>query len=272
MNNNSTSLDTEHERTWCPGCPNFAILAAVKQAIGKLEESKKLERKNFVAVTGIGCHGKMYDYLNTSGFYALHGRSLPTMLGIKMANPKLKVVGFVGDGDNYAEGMEHFIHNCRFNSDMTLVIHNNQTFALTTGQVTPISEKTDFRLNPLLLAVDAGATFVARAYALDLPSMTDILVAGLDHHGFSVIEIVLPCLAFHNNKEFLDKKVYKLDGANADYEQATKLAREWDYSNDENDRIPVGIYYKTQRPVFEQQWKDVGGSKPGLESIISKFK
>jgi len=272
MNNNSTSLDTEHERTWCPGCPNFAILAAVKSAIGRLEESKKLDRKDLVAVTGIGCHGKMYDYLNTNGFYSLHGRSLPTMLGIKMANPKLKVVGFVGDGDNYAEGMEHFIHNCRFNSDMTLVIHNNQTFALTTGQVTPISEKTNFRLNPLLLAVDAGATFVARAYALDLPSMTDILVAGLDHHGFSVIEVVLPCLAFHNKKDFLDKKVYKLDKANTDYKKAVELAGQWDYSNDEDDKIPLGIYYKTQRPVFEEQWDKISKKSLDLEVVTSKFK
>jgi len=264
------NLETEQTKTWCPGCPNFTVLAAVKNAIGKLEESKKLERKNFVAVTGIGCHGKMYDYLNTNGFYALHGRSLPTMLGIKMGNPNLKVVGFVGDGDTYAEGMEHFIHNCRYNSDMTLIIHNNQTFALTTGQVTPISDKTDFRLNPLLLALDAGATFVARAYAL-LPSMTDILVAGLDHHGLSIIEVVLPCLAFHNNRDFLQEKIYQLKGVNTDYDQGVKLARQWDYSNEANDKIPVGVYYKTQRPVFEEQWQGIKNDKPDLEKIISKF-
>jgi len=251
---------------------------AVKQAIVKLEtlrqaQGKRFLRKNLVAVTGIGCHGKMYDYLNTNAFYSLHGRSLPIMLGIKLANPELKVVGFVGDGDMYAEGMEHLIHNCRYNSDMTVVVHNNQTFALTTGQTAPTSDKSRFRTNPVLLALEAGATFVGRAYGPETAQLTDLLAAAMTHRGFSLVEVILPCLAFHNNTDFLKEKVYRVKpGREADFKAALEKAREWDYSNDGDDKIPIGIYYQTNRPTFEEQWRGIKGRGLSVDQIVEKFK
>ena len=127
-------LNTKEENTWCPGCPNFGILQAVKEAVASLNLAKDM-----AMVSGIGCHAKIYDYLNLRGFNGIHGRVLPIALGIKLGNPKLTVVGFGGDGDTYAEGMEHFIHHCRFNADLTMLVHNNQVFSLTTGQATPTS-------------------------------------------------------------------------------------------------------------------------------------
>ena len=175
------TLLTKEKNTWCPGCTNFGVLQAAGQAIAELGLAKKT-----AIVTGIGCHAKIYDYLNLKAFYGLHGRVLPIAFGIKLGNPDLSVIGFGGDGDTYAEGMEHFIHNCRYNADLTMLVHNNQVFSLTTGQFTPTTEKgfkgsssplglNEPPLNPLVLALAAGATFVARGYALQTSHLKDLI-------------------------------------------------------------------------------------------------
>src|SRR3989344_1998475 len=168
-------IATSMKSTWCPGCYNFQILAAFKNFVeGEIANGKK--REDFAIVTGIGCHAKIFDYVNLNGLNSLHGRVLPTCLGLKIGNPNLTVFGFSGDGDAYAEGMEHLIHTARYNSNLTYVVHNNQVFALTVGQPTPTTEigfkdKTTpegvkiHPLNPIRLMLAAGATFVARVYA-----------------------------------------------------------------------------------------------------------
>ncbi len=249
------SLETKMAKTWCPGCPNFGVLAAVKQAITGLEEEEFLQRKDLVMVTGIGCHGKIYDYLNLSGFYSLHGRSLPTMLGIKIGNPNLNVIGFTGDGDSYAEGMAHLVHTCRYNANLTLLVHNNQTFALTTGQETPTSDENNFRFNPLSIALEAGATFVARSYALDTPHLSGLIKQAITHRGFSILEIVQPCLIFQNNAQFFKEKITKVDQA-ASLQEALKITRSWDYSVSSRQKVPTGLFFKENRPCFEDQWKN----------------
>ncbi|MBI2038647.1 MAG: 2-oxoacid:ferredoxin oxidoreductase subunit beta, partial [Candidatus Nealsonbacteria bacterium] len=129
-------LNTKEENTWCPGCPNFVILETTKKALAELANEGKISIQNTAVVTGIGCHAKTFDYLDISSFYGIHGRVLPTALGIKLGNPNLTVLGFGGDGDTYAEGLDHFIHNCRYNVDIKMFVHNNQVFALTVGQPT----------------------------------------------------------------------------------------------------------------------------------------
>src|SRR3989344_4036205 len=116
MTSTKDKLKTNYEITWCPGCPDFMILESAKKAFSDLIEQKFCRHEDISIVTGIGCHAKIFDYLNTSGFYGLHGRVLPTALGVKLGNPNLSVVGFAGDGDTYAEGMEHFIHAGRYNA------------------------------------------------------------------------------------------------------------------------------------------------------------
>jgi len=136
----SKKLDTNQKITWCPGCPNYNILDSVKLTLTNLMK-QRYRRKDFVMVTGIGCHGKIFDYLNISGFYGLHGRAIPTAVGIKIGNPKLDVLVFAGDGDTYSEGISHFVHAAKNNSDITLLVHDNQSFSLTTGQATPTSQR-----------------------------------------------------------------------------------------------------------------------------------
>ena len=278
-------LDTKKERTWCPGCTNNAILQAVKKAIVNLVNKKRVELKNIVAVTGIGCHAKVYDYLNVNGFYALHGRVLPVMLGIKIANPQLTVLGFGGDGDTYAEGIAHFVHACRYNVDATMIVHDNQVFALTTGQATPTSEKgfkaksvpsgvREKPLNPIVLALLNGATFVARGFALEINHLTKLIEEAIAHKGFSFIDVLQPCLVYHdhNTISYFKQHIYKLKGVRS-YEEAVKKAMEWNYCFD--GKIPIGIFYKINKPIYEEQW----GSKPYYDvkrktnwKIIEEFK
>ena len=155
-------LETSSKITWCPGCFNFQILDGVKKVL------KNKNQNDFAIVTGIGCHAKIFDYININGINTLHGRVLPTCLGIKTGNPNLNVVGFAGDGDAYAEGISHLIHAARYNADIKYFVHNNQVFALTVGQPTPTTER-GFKdktnplgvkippLNPIKLMLAAGA-------------------------------------------------------------------------------------------------------------------
>src|SRR3989338_5679823 len=135
---NTPDLGTQAENTWCPGCGNFAILSAIKAVLKSIqEEGTPLE--DVVLVSGIGCHAKIVDYINVNSFYSIHGRANPAAEGIKLANPRLKVICLAGDGDAYGEGIEHLIFAAKRNIDITMIIHNNRVYGLTTGQYTPTS-------------------------------------------------------------------------------------------------------------------------------------
>jgi len=247
--------------TWCPGCFNFQILAGIKKVLSENIKSEK-DKENWALVSGIGCHAKIFDYVNLNGLNTLHGRVLPTCLGMKVANPKLNVLGFSGDGDAYAEGMEHLIHAARFNSNIKYFIHNNQVFALTVGQPTPVTEmgykdKTTplgvktFPINPIKLMLAAGCGFVARVYA-DVKQTEEIFKEALKHKGFCFIEILQPCIIFHNNKGYKEK-TYNLQEKGHDktnLQEAMKKAEEFDYNT--IDKIPLGIFYQKEKPVLEE--------------------
>jgi len=264
--NTKEKLSTKNLVTWCPGCSNFMILESVKKTLAKLisENPRKYKQKDFAMVAGIGCHAKIFDYLNISGIYGLHGRVIPLCFGMKLGNPNLHVLGFAGDGDTYAEGMEHFIHAGRYNSDFTLVVHNNQTFALTTGQATPTSQEglktkaqvmgvLDIPVNPIKLALSSGTTFIARCNVQDIEHTSSILEKAIKHKGFSFVEIIQPCLQFNLDMNEITKLTYKIPD-NSDREKAEKLADEWNY-NSKTGKIPIGIIYqdKSQR-AFEEEW------------------
>jgi len=254
-------IGTTYEKTWCPGCPNFMILESVKKAIANLIKQGK-KQEDFAMVTGIGCHAKIFDYLNISGIYGLHGRVIPTALGITLGNPNLHVLGFAGDGDTYAEGMSHFIHAGRFNQNMTLIVHDNQSFSLTTGQATPTSQQgyvnksqvfgeQDEPLNPIKLALASGASFIARCNAKDINHTSEVLEKAMKHKGFSFVEIIQDCLIFNleiNNKDSL---MYKIQD-NKDKAKAEKLADEWDY-NSKKGKIPLGIIFQENKPTLYEK-------------------
>lgn len=252
-------FSTKTKNTWCPGCTNFSILAAYKNALNDLVE-EGFARDNLVMVAGIGCHGKMPDYVNINSFMSLHGRDVASAEGIKVANPKLTVMSFAGDGDAYAEGIEHLIHAAKRNTDVTLFVHNNQVFGLTTGQATPTSPKgyrgrstpygsPEEPLNPLAVLLSAGATFIARAWALDPNSLKSIMKKAIKHKGFSIVEIIQPCITFNDTRAFYKDKINGLDTnwPTGDWNKAMQKIRE------NSDRVSVGIIYETDKPVFEEQ-------------------
>lgn len=255
------NLSTNTKPTWCPGCYNFFILNAFKKIVeGEIENGKKKE--DFAIVSGIGCHAKIFDYVNLPGINTLHGRVLPTCLGMKIARPELNVFGFSGDGDAYAEGMEHLIHMSRYNSNINYIVHNNRVFALTVGQPTPTTElgfkdKTTPKgvktraLNPIALMLASGCGFVARVYGGNLKQIEYVLKEAVKHRGFSFIEILQPCIIFHNTN--YKDKIYDLE-ENHDknnFDMAMKKALEFDYQNT-GEKIPTGIFYQKDMPVFEE--------------------
>ncbi|MFH1714171.1 MAG: thiamine pyrophosphate-dependent enzyme [Candidatus Nealsonbacteria bacterium] len=266
----SEDFGTKMENTWCPGCPNFGILQAVKEAFAELATEGKIKAKDISVIVGIGCHAKIFDYLNVNAFYGLHGRPLPVALGIKTSNPQLTVVAFGGDGDTFAEGISHFIHNCRHNANITMLVHNNQAFSLTTGQATPTTEKgfvgpstpsgkKEEPINPVVLALVSGATFAARGSALDPVHLKGIIKKAIEHEGFSFVDILQPCLIFHDSSSYYVKNTYKVEGNNTqDIKQAMELAKEWDYSFEEDKKVPLGVFFEIKKPTFESQWANLG--------------
>ncbi|MEK6827595.1 MAG: thiamine pyrophosphate-dependent enzyme [Nanoarchaeota archaeon] len=264
------NLNTPVIPTWCPGCFNFQILASVKKVIA--EEIKRGKKKeNFAIVAGIGCHGKIFDYINLNGINTLHGRVLPTCLGMKVGNPNLSVIGFSGDGDAYAEGMEHLIHAARYNSDFKYFIHNNQVFALTGGQPTPTTEigfkdKTTplgvklYPINPIKIMLASGASFVARVFS-EKEQLESVFKEALKHKGFAFIEIIQPSIIFHKDKNYMGK-FYLLQKEGHDktnFNSAWKKADEFDYNIVK--KIPLGIFYQKEKPVFEDQFLQLVGLK-----------
>ncbi|MFA6295046.1 MAG: thiamine pyrophosphate-dependent enzyme [Candidatus Paceibacterota bacterium] len=269
-------ISTKSNITWCPGCPNSQILVAFRKVISDLADPEnstgRLKIENIVGVAGIGCHGKISDYINVNTFTSLHGRSIPVMTGIKCANPKLTVIGFTGDGDSYSEGLEHLLHAAKRNSDIKLFVHDNQVFALTTGQADARSPKgykgksTPFGsieepFNPLLMLLSAGATFVARTYAGDINATEKIMKAAILHKGFSFVDIIQPCITFFDTRDYLKDKLFWIDENTPknDLNEAIKMV------NVNTDKIPLGIFYSVEKSTFEEELSRGEASRPSLE-------
>lgn len=255
------NLSTKARITWCPGCPDSQILVAFRKAITELVEGGSLKIENLAAFAGIGCHGKISDYLNVNSFTSLHGRLIPSMTGAKCANPALTIVGFSGDGDSYDEGIEHLIHAAKRNSDINIFIHNNQVFALTTGQADALSPKgfksksTPFGnieepFNPLLLLLSAGATFVARTYAGDIMGTKKIMQAAIAHKGFSFVDIIQPCLTFFDTRDYFKERIYWLDENFPTNDLKVAMEK---VSENIDEKVPLGVFYQVQKPTFEEE-------------------
>lgn len=249
-------LATYAENTWCPGCGNFGILGAFKKAVRKLEE-KGIGRDRIMISAGIGCHGKIFDYLKLSGLYSIHGRSMATVQGMKIANPDLKVVAFAGDGDAFGEGMAHMIFAAKRNADITVIVHDNGVYGLTTGQFTPTSEKgfkgpstpkgsIEEPLNPLSLMLEAKATFVARGYPVKLDHLAEIMVQAVEHEGFSFVDVLQPCVSFYDTYKKYNAMVEILDHIPESYDEAMAIAKR-------QDKLPLGIIYRQKKPPYHRE-------------------
>ncbi len=247
----------EYKTAWCPGCGNFPLLKAVKQALVK----RNLEPHQVLFVSGIGQAAKAPHYLNANVFNGLHGRSVPVATGAKLVNPNLVVIAESGDGCVYSEGGNHFLSAIRRNVDITLLVHNNQVYGLTKGQASPTSDQgfvtkaqpegnalTPF--NPVAIAVAMYSGFVARCFAGMEEHLVDILIQAIDHRGFSLVDVLQPCLSFNRVNTF---KWYKdrckplpTSYDPTDWEAATRIAHQW------GDVIPIGVIYRNDKPPLEK--------------------
>lgn len=204
---------------WCPGCGDFSVQAAIQRAAANVG----LTPENLAVVSGIGCSGRISGYIHSYGFHGIHGRSLPIAQGVKMANRDLTVIASGGDGDGFAIGMAHTIHAIRRNVDITYIVMDNQIYGLTKGQTSPRSQagfksksspegSVENAISPMEMALSAGATFVAQSFSTDLKDLTSLIEAGINHKGFSLINVFSPCVTYNkvNTYEWFKENLTKL--------------------------------------------------------------
>lgn len=262
---------TGYTPTWCPGCGDWGIGMAIKTAFVQLG----FDPSSVCTVFDIGCSSNMNDFLNTYAMHALHGRAIPTSLGIKIANHKMPVVVVGGDGGIYGEGGNHFVHACRGNHDITVIVHDNMVYGLTTGQVAPTAKKgykskstpagiIETAINPLSMALISGASFVAQGFAGDLTHLINLIKEGINHKGFSLVNVLQPCVTFNkvNTYPYYLQKVYKLDN-NYNAQNYTEALVKSLESNEE--KFPLGVIYQTQKPSFHEQLSQLSKGETLIE-------
>lgn len=253
---------TDKKPTWCPGCGNFGIWTALTQALSELGQPPH----QVVMVFDIGCNGNGVNWHKLYGFHSLHGRTLPVATAVKLTNHALTVIASAGDGGSYGEGGNHFLHACRRNINLTFLVHNNERYSLTTGQTSPTTragQKTKTALtgsieqpiNGLQLALTAGATFVSRGYADEVSHLKQMLKQAIQHQGFSLVEILQPCVIFYDEKnirDFYHSRIVKLDQAwpSADRFKAYQKAGE-------SEKLAIGVFYREKRPTFESHFPQI---------------
>ena len=245
---------------WSPGCGDFGILNALKMALVKLGRPPK----DILIASGIGQAAKLPHYIKCNCINGLHGRSLSYAAAAKIANRGLTVLVTTGDGDCYGEGGNHFIHNIRRNVDITVIVHNNQIYGLTKGQASPTTDPGYITkvqpqgvilepIHALEMAIALGAGFVSRGYSANSEHLSSLILEGINHKGFSLVEVLQPCVSFNkkNTYEWYSKRIYKVNDDPAynpgDFVAAFQKASEW------GDKIPIGIIYKAEKASYEEK-------------------
>ncbi len=271
--------------TWCPGCGDYGVVAAVEMAVKRLQ----IPLHNVVIVSGIGCSSNLPHFLTSYGFHGIHGRAIPVAEGIRWANHDLTVIATGGDGDGFGIGLGHLVHAMRRNVNLTYVTMDNQIYGLTTGQASPTSmmgQRTkstpdgviENPIDPISIALASGATYVARGFSGDVKHLADLVANGIQHKGFSLIDTMSPCVTYNklNTFDYFRQRVYKLETAGHD---ASSLPKAFERSLEWGDKIPIGLFYATSKPTYEDLeevleggplWRQPAGLK-GHESVLDEF-
>ena len=248
---------------WCPGCGNGIVMKSIVQAI----EKKGLDKDKTVIVSGIGCSSRASGYMDFDTLRTAHGRAIPFATGVKLANPELNVIVITGDGDCTAIGGNHFIHGCRRNVDLTVVLFNNSIYGMTGGQsspMTPTHKKAitapygaiDRNFDACKLAEAAGATYVARSTAFHVQHLTDVIASGIDNKGFSFIEAIVQCPTAYGRKNKMadpaQMMMWMRDNA------IMKAA--WDKLPDEKkigEKFPIGLMHHEEATDYATAYEEV---------------
>ncbi len=268
--------------TWCPGCGDYGVLNALKRAAANLG----LDPTKTVLVTGIGCSSKINSYFYSYGIHTIHGRAAAVATGIKLSNPELEVIIAGGDGDAYAIGTEHLIHLARRNLDVAYIVMNNQIYGLTKGQVSPTSDEgfvtitTPFGsvekpVNGPLVALAAGATFVARGFVGDINGLTSIIQEAIRHKGFALVDVLSPCVTWNkiNTYDWYKQNSYQIK----DHDPTDKLRA---FQLLEDEKLALGIIYRKEEKTYEEKIPRKFAYSPfdklsvdtSIESIYDEFR
>lgn len=244
---------------WCPGCGHFSIQAAIQRGAANIG----LEPEDLAVISGIGCSGRISGYVNSYGFHGVHGRSLPVAQGVKLANPELTVIASGGDGDGYAIGMGHTIHAMRRNIDVTYIVMDNQVYGLTKGQTSPRSA-TGFttkstpagaiekQIHPMQLALASGVGFLAQGFSGDIKGLISMIEQGIQHKGFSLINIFSPCVTYNkiNTYDFFKESITHVD-EDPNYDPSNMgIAMQ---KIIETQGMLTGVIYKDELPSYTEQ-------------------
>jgi len=282
MKNTSQNYKSAIKPVWCPGCGNYAILKSLQKALSELE----IEPENIVTVSGIGCSGRFSHYMNTYSLHGTHGRALPTALGAKAARPDLTVLCVGGDGDGLGIGGGHIPHAARKNVDLTYILIDNRIYGLTKGQsspTTPIDKRTktspygvyEEPLNAIAMLLAYDTSFVARISSIQMKEMVEILKKAINHKGFSVVNVMSPCVTFpvlgYDTVRDLIKPIPENHDP-SDKLQAMQLAYD-------DNKLYTGIFYKVQKPTLDdnlnKQIEDAvsieDNQKVTVEELLEKY-
>ena len=242
---------SDEKPIWCPGCGNATVLNSISKALSQLE----LTREQVAIVSGIGCSSRLPAYTSVYGFHGIHGRALPIATGLKLARPELTVLAVSGDGDCFSIGTNHFIHTCRRNVDITLIVMDNQIYGMTKGQVSPTTEignedklaahSVDIQpLRPLALALVSGASYIARAYSGEPSQLTEILTGAIQHPGFSFVHVLSECVTYHPEQKEWKKLVQPFTETTSDHTKANQIIGQ-------DNGLQTGVvYHNTSRMVW----------------------
>lgn len=261
----SKDFKSDLKPIWCPGCGDFGVLAALYRALAEMGK----DPDKTVIVSGIGCSGRFPGFVTTYGYHSVHGRAVPSAMGVKLANPELEVIAVGGDGDGFAIGGGHFPHAARRNIDITYIVMNNQIYGLTKGQVSPTSlhdQKSpsspygniEEPLNTMATAIAADASFAARGASFRAKELTELIIAAISNKGFSFIDAYSPCTSFNNTTQIWKDGIKYLPESHVPTDRAAAFARALE------DPMTLGVFYRHDRPTMVDQLEAIKQSAKPL--------
>jgi 2-oxoglutarate ferredoxin oxidoreductase subunit beta len=284
-------LKSDVKPIWCPGCGDFGVLSSVMKVIVEL----RLDPASVAVVSGIGCSGRFPAFLNAYGFHGVHGRALPLATGLKASRPDLTVMVVGGDGDAFSIGGGHLSHAARRNIDITYVVMDNEIYGLTKGQPSATSpagilnlstsgdskgsrkgmigllnaHQTEDALNPLAMVLAYNASFVGRAFSGRPKEMTDLILEGVEHRGFSFIQVMSPCVTFYNTYSHYRDGVTDLPDGHDPSDKAGAMALALDTGT-----FYTGLFYRQQRPTFGDRVAVMQSTPENdhMERLLNRFR
>ena len=260
---------------WCPGCGNGIGLSALVRAIDSLGYS----RNEVILVSGIGCAARAPVYVDFNTLHTTHGRALTFATGIKLVKPRLRVIVIMGDGDAVAAGGNHFIHACRRNIDLTALVFNNRTFAMTGGQCSPATPRGEAAttapggviensFDMCNLAKSAGATFVARGTTYYAKKTEKLISKALRHKGFSLVEIISQCPTIYGRLNNMGNAIEMLKWQCENAIPVEKVADRWEdepgfFKESLGGKFPTGVFVDEETPEFVSEYYDMAARMRG---------